>query len=184
LASAGTLRLFVAAAIFAALAGTLFFLFHFSHSALRPWTGVALGIALALVGTVLGRALQKVLAARQRAISAEVHGALSSAHSRARLSQTLAIQVDELIAKCRLVDEKFLAMTMAAMVEEYSASRNFDDGQKALMNAVTLLEKLTPRLSPWYVRNDKLIGFLVTLVGILSGLTTVVQNLAKLIKGN
>lgn len=183
-ASAGTLRLLVAATTFTALAGTLVFLFRHSHPALRPWTGVALGVALAVVGTLLGRALQQVLAARQRAITAEVQGTLSSAHSRRRMSATLAIQVDELIAKCRLVDERFLGTTMAVMVEEYSAAKNFDDGQKALMNAVALLEKLTPKLSPWYVRNDKLIGFLVTLVGILSGMTAVVQNLAKLIKGN
>jgi hypothetical protein len=112
-----------------------------------------------------------------------VQGILTGARTQSHLSRALAVQVDEIVSKCRLIDERFLAMTMAVMVEEYSEARAFDDRQKALMNAVALLEKLMPKLSPWYVSNDKLIGFVVTLVGLLSGLTAVAQNLAKMIKG-
>jgi hypothetical protein len=181
--ASGSSPLLLAATTLAVLSGILFFFLRYAHLTPRPWIGVVLGVVLALVGAMLGRAIQKLLAARHRAISAEVQDALNGTRTQKHLSQTLAIQVDELVAKCRLVDEKILAMTMAVMVEEYSAARAFDDRQKALMNAVALLEKLMPRLSPWYVRHDKLVGFVVTLVGVLSGLTTVVQNLAKMIRG-
>jgi serine/threonine protein kinase len=182
-AASGSLLWFVAAITLIALGGALFFFFRYTLFAPRPWSGVALGVSLALGGSLLGRAIQKLLAARQSAISAEVQGILTGARTQSHLSRTLAIQVDEIVSKCRLIDERFLAMTMAVMVEEYSEARAFDDRQKALMNAVALLEKLMPKLSPWYVRNDKLIGFVVTLLGLLSGLTTVAQNLAKMIKG-
>ncbi len=138
---------------------------------------------MAVAGIMLGRALQQVLAKRQNEMSSHVNKVLIGAQTKRALSETLAFQVDELVAKCRQVDEKILAMTMAAMVEEYAQAKVFDDKQKALMNAVTLLEKLMPRLSPWYVRHDKLIGFMVTLIGIISGLTTAAQNILKLIKG-
>ena len=182
-AAAGSLLWFVAAISLIALGGALYFFFRYSSFAPRPWSGVALGVGLALGGSLLGRAIQILLAARRSAISAEVQGILTGARTQSHLSRALAVQVDEIVSKCRLIDERFLAMTMAVMVEEYSEARAFDDRQKALMNAVALLEKLMPKLSPWYVRNDKLIGFVVTLVGLLSGLTAVAQNLAKMIKG-
>jgi serine/threonine-protein kinase len=181
--AAGSLLLFVSAATFTVLTGVLYFVLRSPRFVPRPWVGVGLGVGLALGGAMLGRTLRKFLAARRRTISIDVQQVLEGARGRRHLSQTLAIQVDELVSKCRLVDEKILAMTMAVMVEEFGAAKAFDDRQKALMNAVTLLEKLMPRLSPWYVRHDKLVGFVVTLVGLLSGLTAVVQNLAKLIKG-
>ena len=86
----------------------------------------------------------------------------------------------EVIAKCRLMDEKFLGLTMALMVKEYNSARAFDDRQKALMNAITILDKLGPKLSPWYVRHEKLVAAGVSLVGIVSGLATAAQSVAKL----
>jgi hypothetical protein len=73
-------------------------------------------------------------------------------------------------------------MTMAVMVDEYGSATTFDDRQKSLMNAVTILEKLTAKLTPWYVRQEKLIALCVTLVGLFPGLVTIVQNIMKLIK--
>jgi hypothetical protein len=70
---------------------------------------------------------------------------------------------------------------MAVMVNEYESARNFDDRQKALMNAIAILDKLGPKLSPWYVRQDKLIATEVSLVGIISGLATAAQSVAKLL---
>ena len=96
---------------------------------------------------------------------------------------TLSLQMDELIEKCQQMDEKFLGLTMALMVKEFDTAKKFDDRQKALMNAVMILEKLEPKLSPWYVRHDKLIASGVSLVGIVSGLATAVESVAKLVKG-
>jgi hypothetical protein len=184
LAVSGAMRMFVAAMALTALAGVPLYLLRHSRPARSPWAGIALGVFVALVGTLLGCAIEKLLASRRRTISADVQNLLNGARTRRHLSETLAIQVDELVSKCRLVDEKILGTTMAVMVEEFGAASIFDDRQKALMNAIVLLEKLTPKLSPWYVRHDKLIGFLVTLVGLLSGLATVAQNIAKLIRGS
>jgi len=96
---------------------------------------------------------------------------------------TLSIHVDEVIKKCRLMDERFLGLTLAVMVKEFGSARKFDDRQKALMNAVAILEKLEPKLSPWYIRHEKLIAAGVSLVGIVSGLAAAASSVAKLAAG-
>jgi len=173
----------LASAAVIVLAAVVLFLSRYTRFQPGPWIGVALGAGLALGGLILGRAIQNRLAARRRAVAIEAQDILTGARAKKRLSQTLAFQVDQLMEKCRVADEKFLAASMAVMVEEFRSATAFDDRQKALMNAVTLLDKLMPKLSPWYVRHDKLIGFGVTIVGILSGLAAVAENMAKLLKG-
>jgi len=143
------------------------------------WIGLLAGIGLVVGGIAFGRALAKVLAAKRQGLSAEAHQMLAGARGRDHLSETLAIQVDMIAARCRLEDEKFLAMTMAIMVDEYGAATSIDDRQKSLMNAVTILEKLTAKLTPWYVRQEKLIALCVTLVGLCTGLVTIVQSVMK-----
>jgi serine/threonine protein kinase len=163
--------------------GTLAILsrFHLGYLGV-PWIGFTLGLGLVLSGVLFGKSLTKVLAAKRDILSAEAQKVLAGARGRDQLSRTLAIQVDTIAARCRLIDERFLAMTMAVMVDEYGSATTFDDRQKSLMNAVTILEKLTAKLTPWYVRQEKLIALCVTLVGLFSGLVTVLQNIMKLIK--
>ena len=173
----------LASAAVIVLAAVLLFLSRYTRLHPGPWIGVALGVGLVLGGMIVGRAIQNRLAERRRAVAIEAQDLLTGARAKKRLSQTLALQVDQLMEKCQVADQKFLAMSMAVMVEEFRSAKAFDDRQKALMNAVSLLDKLMPKLSPWYVRHDKLIGFAVTIVGILSGLATVAENLAKLFKG-
>nr|MBA2647865.1 hypothetical protein [Pyrinomonadaceae bacterium] len=48
--------------------------------------------------------------------------------------------------------------------------------------AAQLMEKLTARLSPWYVQYEKLIAFFVALVGIATGLVSVTTSLQQMWK--
>jgi len=116
-------------------------------------------------------------------LATDVSALLKGAQSRRALSMTLSIHVDEVIKKCRLMDERFLGLTLAVMVKEFGSARKFDDRQKALMNAVAILEKLEPKLSPWYIRHEKLIAAGVSLVGIVSGLAAAASSVAKLAAG-
>jgi hypothetical protein len=148
----------------------------------EPWL-IAVGVVLVLCGVAMGMAVRRLLALKREQITGEISQLLKGGRTRKALSMTLAIQVDELVAKCRLMDEKFLGLTMALMVKEYDSARKFDDRQKALMNAIAILDKLGPKLSPWYVRHDKLVATAVSMVGIISGLATAAQSVAKLVRG-
>jgi len=148
----------------------------------EPWIIVG-GVLLAVSGVAIGMVLRRYFARKREQITGEISELLKGGRTKKALSMTLAIQVDEVIAKCRLMDEKFLGLTMALMVKEYDSARKFDDRQKALMNAIAILDKLGPKLSPWYIRHDKLVATGVSLVGIISGLATVAQSVAKLVRG-
>jgi len=144
---------------------------------------IGLGAALVVSGVVLGMAVRRHAARKRDDLSGEIAELLKGGGTRKALSKKLAAQVDQVIARCRMMDERFLGLTMRVMVEEYGHARSFDDGQKALMNAITILDRLGPRLSPWYVRHEKLVATGVSLVGIVSGLATAVQSVAKVWKG-
>ena len=147
------------------------------------WPPIALGSLLILAGVGMGFAVRWFLAGRRDRLAGNISALLGGARTREALSMTLSLQMDELIEKCQQMDEKFLGLTMALMVKEFDTAKKFDDRQKALMNAVMILEKLEPKLSPWYVRHDKLIASGVSLVGIVSGLATAAESVAKLVKG-
>lgn len=147
------------------------------------WLPIASGVLLIGAGVGLGFGVRRFLAGRRDRLSHSVSALFEGARTREALSMTLSLQMDELMQKCHLMSEKFLGLTMALMVKEYDGAKKFDDRQKALMNAVAILEKLEPKLSPWYVRHDKLIASVVSLVGILTGLATVAQSVAKLVRG-
>ena len=49
-----------------------------------------------------------------------------------------------------------------------------------LVNAVGIMEKLMPRLEPWYVKYDKWIAVMVSMVGIVSGIVKVIDTLTKI----
>ena len=134
-------------------------------------------------GVMMGMAVRRYLAHKREQITGDISKLLTGGRTRKALSMTLAIQVDEVIAKCRLMDEKFLGLTMAVMVKEYDSARKFDDRQKALMNAIAILDKLGPKLSPWYVRHEKMVATAVSMVGIISGLATAATSVAKLVRG-
>ena len=147
------------------------------------WRFLFLGVVLVLAGIGSGIALHRYLVRRRDELAVDVSALLKGAQTRRALSMTLSIQVDEVIKKCRLMDERFLGLTLAVMVKEYGSARKFDDRQKALMNAVAILDKLEPKLSPWYIRHEKLIAAGVSLMGILSGLAAAAASVAKLAAG-
>lgn len=61
------------------------------------------------------------------------------------------------------------------MIDDLQQARNFEDRHRALTTAVTFLEKLMDRLSPWYIRYDKLVTAIVAMLGIVPGLATLAR---------
>jgi hypothetical protein len=105
---------------------------------------------------------------------------LFGAQSRAALTATLAVQVDQLVVRCRAMGEAYWGQTVALMLKEYEEAREAKDRREALMNVATLLEKVTGRLSPWYVRYEKLLAVTATIVGILGGGWKIVSEVIHL----
>lgn len=170
------------AAVVGSFVSCVFYLGGVKRPSTEAWL-ITLGVFLIVAGVAMGAAVRRYAARKRVHLTGEISELLKGDRTRKALSMTLALQVDEVIGKCRLMDEKFLGLTMALMVKEYDSARRFDDRQRALMNAIAILDKLGPKLSPWYIRHEKLVATAVSLVGIISGLATAAQSIAKVIKG-
>ena len=146
------------------------------------WLGVLLGVVLAGGGVALALFLRRWLGRRRTDLERDASSIIFGSRSREILTASLALQVDEIVLRVRRLDERILANTLAIMVREFEDAKESQDRQAALMNAAQLMEKLTARLSPWYVQYEKLIAFFVALVGIATGLVSVTTSLQQMWK--
>jgi len=174
------LLLSILAALFAIpLTGTI--LWFLLQKGFLNW-GTVIGVILVLVGVGASLAVGKLAKARQTEIGKDAQQLLFGSKDRDLLTQSLAIQVDALVRKLTKQDEVILGLSLALMVDEYARDRGSNDGGAKLMNVVTLLEKISTKLSPWYVRHEKLVATAVAMVGILSGVTTITITILNNIK--
>jgi hypothetical protein len=147
----------------------------------QPWRVLAAvaGILIALAGIPLGFAIRKWVNKRRSRIEGEATRLLFGAKSRQSLTETLAIEVDRLIQQLDRLDERILGISIAIMVQEFKAATQADARQKALIQMVELLEKVRYRLTPWYVRHEKLIAIVVSVLTCVSGAATAAANILK-----
>ncbi|MEP6920339.1 MAG: serine/threonine-protein kinase [bacterium] len=156
----------------------------FTFGARYQVVGILVGVLYALCGVMLAKSLRAIIKTRRSEVEIESGNLLLSSKSRNNLGASLAIEVDSLIRKVQRLDDRILATSLAIMVNEFQVANEGDVRQAAIMNVVQLLEKLTNRLSPWYVRHEKLLAVAVSAVGIISGLTTAAASIIKMAKGN
>jgi hypothetical protein len=142
--------------------------------------GILAGLATVAGGVGLAVLIRYLANARRPALQVQAGQVLFGAQSRASLTATLAMQVDQLVERCRAMGEAYWGQTVALMLKEYQEARESKDRREALMNVAALLEKVTARLSPWYIRYEKGLVAVSTLVGILGGGWKIVSEVAGL----
>ena len=99
------------------------------------------------------------------------------AKTRVDLTASIRLQMNDLVRNLRALDDRVLASSVALMLQEYEQAAEAKDRQSALMNVVSLSEKLGQRLSPWYVRHKDVIASGVAVLGALTGLLTAISGL-------
>jgi hypothetical protein len=147
------------------------------------WKGVLIGVWLSLGSIALWFGLRKWLSTQKTQIQREADSLLLGTKSRDALTQSLALEINHIVKRVREFDEMLLLHSVALMFKEYEDASDSKDRQNALINAVAFIEKLTTRLSPWYIRHDKLVAFVVTAIGMISGVVTIVQNIVNIYRG-
>ena len=161
-----------------ALLSSIFLLLRFYPIPLEGpirMVGLIGGVFMAVVSVAVGFWLRSWLASNSSAKS-QAYELLVGAKSRADLTATIALQLDELVSKLRALDERILAGSVALMLNEYGRATDAKDRQAALMNVVALSEKLALRLSPWYERYKDVIASAVAVMGGVSGLVTAINS--------
>lgn len=170
--------------IIAALALVTWFLYRSKQPISRfmlLYIGLAFIPASVLFGVAVRRFLNRVRPTIQR--HAEAEEVLAGASSRDLLTKSIAIEVDAVLENAKRFDERLLAQSLALMVHEYQNARDSNNRQLAIMNTVQILEKLAARLSPWYIRHEKALAFVVSAVGVISGMATAAAAVVKIIAG-
>jgi hypothetical protein len=143
--------------------------------------GLSVGVGLAIVAVAFVVAQQVRRRWASRAPEAEQQAAtiLFGAGQRAELTQSLMIEVDQVVKNLNALDAKFLGMTVVAMVREYEEGRDSSERQAALLNVVALMEKLQARFSPWHIRHKEAIATGIAVVGSLVGVASVISGFLK-----
>jgi hypothetical protein len=141
--------------------------------------GIFVGVALIVIGLLLARMIGVWFKEKQSDVQNQASQVLFGLRSKEDLSNTLAIEIDEIISRCRSADEKILGSSMAIMLDEYRNASSFEDRKSALVTAIDFLEKLTTRLSPWYIKYEKLIVILVSMTGLITGFLKIIDTVTK-----
>jgi tRNA A-37 threonylcarbamoyl transferase component Bud32 len=144
-------------------------------STLSVLVRVIVSVAIAGGALVLARLIRRrnvrVPDAERRAASI-----LFGAGQREALTQSLMIEVDQVVSNLKSIDARYLGLTVIAMIHEYEESRDSAERQAALLHVVTLMEKLQTHLSPWYIRYKDAIATSIAVVGALVGVAGVVTG--------
>jgi hypothetical protein len=142
------------------------------------WLRVGAGVVIILVALVVAWWVRR-LVGRSPDTERQAIGILTGAGSRTALTESMVLEVDQVVAKLKGLDAKFLGLTMVMLIREAEEAKESADRVAALVQMVTLMEKLTRQLSPWYVRHKEAIAVAITIVGSLAGVASVVSGFLR-----
>jgi hypothetical protein len=137
------------------------------------WAGILL-----LLGGLCGVAVS-IWLRRQRRVADATTNILFGLRDKRDLTRSLYIQIEQVIARCEGYDEQFLGTGVALLLQEYHDASASGDRQAALINAMQVFEKLLERLSPWYVRHEKILSLVVGACSVLPGLVTFIYGVVN-----
>jgi hypothetical protein len=155
------------------------------------WRSFAQGLVVIGVGGLVFALVSRLIAHRREALttqSADLSQSVDSALlgtmplDRDGISQTIVTTVEEIIQRCRSLDERLIGQTIVAIAHEYASDASTPDSRmEALVQIPQQIEKLSARIAarstPWYVRHEKLLAAAVSGTAVLGGLTKTVLDL-------
>ena len=144
---------------------------------------IAGGVAVAAGSLLVANLVRRLARSRLHAVEGSVEDLLLGVRTKRTLTATLQLQVTQIIARCRALDERLLGVTILKMIGEFDTAKESGDRQSALMNVAALMEKLRGQLSPWYARSEKQLALATSFIGIVMGVLSVVAGVIKLARG-
>lgn len=142
------------------------------------WLRVVAGLVVVAVALVVARRVRRLVGPAPEA-ERRAAGILTGAGSRAALTESMVLEVDQVVARLRTLDAKFLGLTLVLLIREAEEAKESADRVAALTQMVTLMEKLTRKLLPWYVRHKEAIATIIAIVGSLAGVASVVSGFLR-----
>jgi hypothetical protein len=142
------------------------------------WLRVGAGVVIVPVALLVAWRVRR-LVGRSPDTQRQAVGILTGATSRTALTESMVLEVDQVVAKLKGLDAKFLGLTMVMLIREAEEAKESADRVAALVQMVSLMEKLTRQLSPWHVRHKEAIATGIAIVGSLAGVASVVSGFLR-----
>lgn len=142
------------------------------------WLRIAVGLGVVGTALLVARWVRR-LASRAPDTERHAAGIITGAEARDALTRSMVVEVDQVVAKLRRLDAKFLRDTMVMLIREAEEATESADRVAALVQLVALMEKLMKQLSPWYVRHKEAIATGIAIVGSLVGVASVVSGFLR-----
>lgn len=142
----------------------------------RRLPGLITGLAIAAAGIAFALYLRRRWTRNAPDVSHRASQLLFGLGDRNELTRSLMIQVDAVVANLRSLDARVVGMSVVAMIREYDESKSSSERQTALMNVVSLMEKLQQHLSPWHIRHKEALALGIALLGCAAGVAQAVAG--------
>jgi hypothetical protein len=142
------------------------------------WLPVAVGIVIAGAGLLVARWIRR-LAGKHPETEQQAARILTGAGDREALTRSMVLEVDQVVARLKGLDAKILGYTMVMLIQEAEEAKESADRVAALVQLVTLMEKVMKQLSPWYVRHKEAIATTIAIVGSLVGVASAVTGFLR-----
>jgi hypothetical protein len=142
------------------------------------WLRIAVGLVVA-GGALLVAGRVRRLVSRAPDTERQAASILTGAGGRDALTRSMVLEVDQVVARLKGLDAKFLGYTMVMLIREAEEATESADRVAALIQMVTLMEKLVKQLSPWHVRHKEAIATVIAIVGALVGIASVVSGFLR-----
>jgi hypothetical protein len=142
------------------------------------WLRLVAGVGVVAVALFVAHRVRRLVGpapdAERRAV-----GILTGATSRSALTESMVFEVDQVVARLKSLDAKFLGYTLIMLIREAEQAKESADRVAALTQMVALMEKLTKQLMPWYIRHKEAIATGIAIVGSLAGVASVVSGFLR-----
>lgn len=142
------------------------------------WARAAAGVLLVTVALLVAHRVRRLVGPAPEA-ERRAAGILTGAGSRTALTESMVFEVDQVVARLKGLDAKFLGLTLVMLIREAEEAKESADRVAALTQMVALMEKLTRRLMPWYIRHKEAIATGIAIVGSLAGVASVVSGFLR-----
>ena len=142
------------------------------------WVRLVAGLVVVAAALQVARRVRK-LAGREPETERQAASILTGAGGRELLTASMVLEVDQVVAKLKGLDAKFLGLTMVMLIEEAEKAKEAADRVAALVQMVALMEKLMKQLSPWHVRHKEAVATVIAIVGSLVGLASAVSGFLR-----
>ena len=163
---------------FTALVSWLIMLFSDGAPGLARVLG---GIVLLTCAAALGVIVHALLRSSAEK-NAPAHSVLAGNSDRDVLTQSLAMQVDGVLAHCADAHQRIFATSIALSLKDYNEAKTINDRAAALKLATDLMEKISERTTPWYVRHQVALTLIITAIAAIPGIVQMLQGFRDLTK--